>query len=40
MEAVRRTAGMSFDISDVRLFESGSKIDREIRSTGVTIYER
>ena len=40
MEAVRRTVGMPVDIFDVSHIESGSKIDREIRSTGVTIYEK
>ena len=40
MEAVRRSAQMPVDIFDVTHIEPGSKIDTEIRSTGVTIYEK
>jgi predicted nucleotidyltransferase len=40
MDAVRRTVGMPVDILDVTHIEKGSKIDREITSTGVTIYEK
>lgn len=40
MEAVRQTAGMAVDILDVSHIEEDSIIDREIRSTGVTIYEK
>ena len=40
MEAVRQAVGMPVDIFDVRHIEKGSKIDREICSTGVTIYEK
>ena len=40
MDAVAETINMPVDIFDVSHIESGSKIDREIRSTGVTIYEK
>ena len=40
MEAVRQAVGMPVDIFDVRHIEKDSKIDREICSTGVTIYEK
>ena len=40
MEAIRRAVGMPVDVFDVSHIESGSLIDREIRSTGVTIYEK
>ena len=40
MEAVCRAVGMPVDILDVSHIEKGSKIDCEIRSTGVTIYEK
>lgn len=40
MEAVRRAIGMPVDILDISHIESDSKIDREIRTTGVTIYEK
>lgn len=40
MEAVRQTVGMPVDILDVAHIEDGSVIDREIHSTGVTIYEK
>ena len=40
MEAVCQAVGMPVDILDVFHIEKGSKIDREIRSTGVTIYEK
>ena len=40
MEAVRQAVGMPVDIFDVRHIEKDSKIDREIASTGVTIYEK
>ena len=40
MEAVRRAVGMPVDVFDVSHIEAGSKIDREIHSTGVTIYEK
>ena len=40
MEAVRRVAVMPVDVFDVSHIEKDSKIDCEIRSTGVTIYEK
>ena len=40
MDAVRRAVGMPVDILDVTHIEKGSKIDHEITSTGVTIYEK
>lgn len=40
MEAVYEAVGMPVDILDVSHIEKGSKIDREISSTGVTIYEK
>ena len=40
MEAVRRAAGMPVDIFDVSHIEKGSRIEHEIRATGVTIYEK
>ena len=40
MEAVRQAAGMPVDVFDISHIEKDSKIDREIRSTGVTIYEK
>ena len=39
MEAVRQAAGMPVDVFDVTHIEKGSRIDREIQATGVTIYE-
>ena len=38
--AVYEAVGMPVDILDVSHIEKGSKIDREISSTGVTIYEK
>lgn len=40
MDAVRQAVGMPVDILDVSHIEKGSRIDREISSTGVTIYEK
>ncbi len=40
MEAVRRAVQMPVDILDVTHIERGSKMQREIESTGVTIYEK
>ena len=39
-EEIRLAAGMPVDVFDVSHIESNSRIDREIRSTGVTIYEK
>ena len=40
IEDVRRATQMPVDLLDVSHIEKGSPIDREIRSTGVTIYEK
>lgn len=40
IEAVRQAAGISVDIFDVSHIEKGSRIDQEIKTTGVTIYEK
>jgi len=40
MEAVRQAAGRSVDIFDINHIEKNSRIDQEIRSTGITIYEK
>lgn len=40
MEAVCQAVGMPADILDISHIEKGSKIDREIKSTGVIIYEK
>ena len=40
MEAVHQAVQMPVDIFDVSHIEPGSMIDHEIRSTGVTIYEK
>lgn len=40
MEAVRCAIGMPVDVFDVSHIENGSKIEQEIHSTGVTIYEK
>ena len=40
IEAVRQAVGMPVDVFDVTHIEKNSRIEREIRSTGVTIYEK
>ncbi len=40
MEAVRQAAGMPVDVIDVSHINKGSKIEAEIQTTGVTIYEK
>ena len=40
MEAVRKAVQMPVDILDISHIERGSKIQREIEKTGVTIYEK
>lgn len=40
MEAVRLAVGMPVDILNVSHIEKDSKIEHEINSTGVTIYEK
>ncbi len=39
-EAVRKAVGRPVDVFDVSHIERDSRIDREIRATGVTIYAR
>lgn len=39
-EAVREALRKDVDVLDVSHIEEGSQIDREIRETGVVIYER
>ena len=38
MEAVHQAVGMPVDVFDVTHIEKGSRIEREIFATGVTIY--
>ena len=40
MDAVRQAVDMPVDVLDVTHIEKDSRIDREIASTGVTIYEK
>lgn len=40
MEAVHQAVGMPVDVFDVTHIEKGSRIEREICATGVTIYEK
>lgn len=40
MEAIRQAVDMPVDVFDVSHIEKNSKIDHEIRTTGVTIYEK
>lgn len=40
MEAVHQAVGMPVDILNVSHIEKGSRIEHEINSTGVTIYEK
>ena len=40
MEDICQAAGMPVDVIDVTHIEKGSPIEREIHSTGVTIYEK
>ena len=40
IEEVRQAAVIPVDVSDVSHIEQGSLIDREIQSTGITIYEK
>lgn len=40
VEAIRQTVGMPVDVFDVSHIEHGSRIEQEILSTGVTIYEK
>ncbi|MBQ7703442.1 MAG: nucleotidyltransferase domain-containing protein [Firmicutes bacterium] len=40
LDDVKRAVGKDVDLFDVTHIESGSRIDREIRDTGVTVYEK
>ena len=40
MDDVQRAVGKEVDVFDVTHIEAGSKIDREIQNTGVTVYEK
>ena len=40
MEAIRSAALLPIDLLDVTHIEKGSRIEREIRETGVVIYEK
>lgn len=40
MDDVQRAVGKEVDLFDVTHIEAGSKIDREIQNTGVTVYEK
>ena len=40
LEDIRCTVGKDVDLFDVTHIESGSRLDREIRDTGVTVYEK
>lgn len=39
IEDIKEACGMTVDLFDVSHIEAGSKIDKEINSSGVTIYE-
>ena len=40
LDEVQRTLHKDVDLFDVTHIQTGSRIDREIRSTGVTVYEK
>jgi len=40
LDDVQRAVGKDVDLFDVTHIESGSRVDREIRDTGVTVYEK
>lgn len=40
LDDVQRAVGKEVDLFDVTHIEAGSRIDREIRDTGVTVYEK
>ena len=40
IEDVRRTVGSDVDLLDVTHIEKGSRVEREIARTGVTVYEK
>ena len=39
LDDVQRTVGKEVDLFDVAHIQAGSSIDREIRETGITVYE-
>ena len=40
MDDVQQAVGKDVDLFDVTHIEAGSRIDREIRETGITVYEK
>ena len=40
LDDIQRTVGKRVDLFDVTHIEAGSRIDREIQQTGVTVYEK
>ena len=40
LDDVQKTVGKNVDLFDVTHIEAGSRIDQEIRQTGVTVYEK
>ena len=40
MDDIRRAVDKDVDLFDVTHIQAGSRIDREIRDTGVTVYEK
>lgn len=40
LDDVQRAVGKDVDLFDVTHIEAGSRIDKEIRETGVTVYEK
>ena len=40
LDEVQRTVGKDVDLFDVAHIQAGSKIEREIRDTGITVYEK
>ena len=40
LDEVQRTVGKEVDLFDVTHIQAGSRIEREIRDTGITVYEK
>ena len=40
LDDIQRAVGKDVDLFDVTHIQSGSRIDREIQATGVTVYEK
>ena len=40
LDEVQRTVGKEVDLFDVAHIQAGSRIEREIRDTGITVYEK